>query len=226
MTGNQLLLDRPTPAPSGLELLDIEVLFKEARRRQRRRRAFATLGASAAVIAIVLSLLTVVGGAANRGPARTPSPTPPIPTAVPAGAFAGDWSLHTNLLTIAPGGHGSIVYPFGVRCGTGVGASPFPCDTWVGNEIVPGGRAEIVLTKVGKTTATGKILGSNDQAVVPDVNIALRLGSVYGVPVLQVSSTSSRPLHSFLTVPLCSPAARQYSASHTIQTAPLLSCGA
>jgi hypothetical protein len=186
----------------------------------------ATLGAVAAVLAMVVYLVAVVGGVANRGTAGTQSPTPPIWTAVPASAFAGDWSLHTNLLTIKPDGHGSIVYPFDVRCGSGVGASSFPCDAWVGNQIVPGGHAEIIQTNVGKTTATGPIIGSNDQAIVPDVNIALRLGSVYGVRLLHVSLMSLRPRHSFLTAPLCSPAARRYYASHTIQIAPLLSCGA
>jgi len=225
VTGNQLLLDRPTRAPSGEEPLDIEVLFKEARRRQRRRRAFVAVGTTAAVIAIVVSAVTVVGGASNRETSR-PHSTAPIPTAVPAGAFAGNWSLHTSSLTIKPDGHGSIVYPFDVRCGGGIGASSFPCDAWVGNRIVPGGRAEITLTKVGKTTAMGRIAGSNDQAVVPDVNVDLRLGSVYGVRLLYVSSKSVRPLRSFLAVPLCSAAARLYYASHAIQSAPLLSCGA
>jgi hypothetical protein len=226
VTGHQLLLDRPTLPPSGEEQLDIEVLFKEARRRQRRRRALATLGTTAAVVAIVVGVLTVVGGAANREPGGSQSPTAPIPVTVSAGAFAGNWSVHTSSLTIRSDGHGSIVYPFDVRCGTGVGTSPFPCDTWEGNQILPGGHAEIVLTTVGRTTATGRITGSNDQAIVPDVNIALRIGSVYGVLLLYVSSTSPDPLHSFLTTPLCSPAARQFFASHTFQQAPLLNCGA
>jgi hypothetical protein len=226
MTGTQQLLDRPTPVPTGEERLDIEVLFKEARRRQRRRRAFATVGASVAVIAVVLAVLTVTAGVANREVAETRFLASPIPTAVAANAFAGTWSLHTNSLTIEPNGRGSIVYPFDVRCGSGGGASPFPCDTWVGDQIVPGGHAEVVLTNVGKATARGLITGSNDQAIIPDVHIALRLDSVDGVPLLFVISTSPQPLHSFLTVPLCSPAARAYYASHTIQTAPLLSCGA
>ena len=226
MTGTQQLLDRPTPVPTGEEPLDVEVLFKEARRRQRRRRAFATAGVSAVVIGVVLALLTVSAGVAKREQAGTRSPASPIPNAVTAGAFTGTWSLHTDSLTIEPNGRGSIVYPFDVRCGSAAGASPFPCDVWVGNQIVPGGHAELVLTNVGKTTAEGRITGSNDQAVVPDVHVALRLGSVYGVPLLFVTSTSRQPLHSFLTAPLCSPAARGYDASHTIETAPLLSCGA
>jgi hypothetical protein len=228
VTGNLQLLDRPAPAPAPVdeEQLDIDVLFKEARRRQRRRRALATVGIAAVVIAMVASLLAVIGGAANRGTLGTQLPSDPIWTAVPAGAFAGDWSLHTSSVTIKPDGHGSIVYPFDVRCGSGVGASPFPCDTWVGNRIVPGGHAEIILTNVGKTTATGQIIGSNDGAIVPEVNIGLRLGSVYGVRLLYVSLMSLRPLRSFLTAPLCSPAARLYEASHSIQTAPLLRCGA
>jgi hypothetical protein len=225
MTGNQQLLDRPIPSPSDTETLDIEALFKEARRRQRRRRAFATLGATVAITAIVIGVLTAVG-AANSGTARTQSPTASIRTVVAAGAFSGTWSIHTASLSITSNGRGSIVYPFDVRCGSGPFESSFPCDVWVGNEILPGGHAEILLTKVGKATATGRIIDSNDQAIIPNTSIALKLGSVYGVGLLYVTSTSPRPLRSFLTVPLCSPAARRYSSSHTVQTAPLLSCGA
>ena len=226
MTGNQQLLDRPIPSLSDTETPDIEALFKEARRRQRRRRAFATLGTIVAVIAIVAGVLAVVGATSNSGTARTHSPAAPIPTVVAAGAFAGSWSIHTASLSITSNGHGTIVYPFDVRCGSGPFESSSPCDVWVGNEILPGGHAEILLTNVGKATATGRIINSNDQAIIPNTSVTLRLGSLYGVELLYVTSTSPRPLRSFLTVPLCSPAARRYSSSHTSKTAPLLNCGA
>ena len=220
-------LVRPVSAPLVGQPTSAEpvvVLIPEARQRQRNRhRAFAWFF----VVVLVLGVLTYVllHGIANSGRPTIPSPTAPTLKAVPAGVFAGDWSLHTSSLTITPDGRGSIAYPFDVRCGRGVGMAPFPCDVWRGKQIIDGGRARITLTNVGKTVATGMITHSDDQGIVPDGTVTFRLGALYGVPILYVTP-SRRVSTGWLTHYLCSPAARQYYASHTDLTAPGLFCGA
>lgn len=71
------------------------------------------------------------------------------------------------------------------------------------------------------------ITGSDDQGIIPNGTVRLRLSAVYGVRVLYISSTGRPPSASWLThSPLCSPAARTYYADHTDLTAPDLRCGA
>ena len=105
---------------------------------------------------------------------------------------------------------------------------PFPCDVWTPDDrIMPGGHAQITLTKVGRTAAIGMISRSDDQGIIPNGTVTLRLSAVYGVRVLYISSTGRPPSASWLThSPLCSPAARTYYANHTDLTAPDLRCGA
>ena len=221
-------IERIPSVPSGLptSVEPVMVIIPEARQRQQKRhRAVAWIVVALFVVAVLG--YAVVRVTASGGQSGNPSPTSPIPS-VPAGAFSGIWSLHTDSLTISSDGRGSIVYPFDVRCGRGIGLGPFPCDVWTADDrIMPGGHAQITLTKVGRTAATGMITRSDDQGIIPDGTFTLRLRAVYGVPILYVISMGRPPSASWLThSPLCSQAARKYYVSHTDLTAPDLQCGA
>lgn len=214
-------ITRPAPSGQPTSREPVVVLIPEARERQQKRhRAFAWL-------AVALLLLGLFAYAAMKEAATSgqgiPSPKTTAPGPVPAGAFAGNWSLHTSSLTIRPDGHGSFIYPFDVRCGP---TSTFPCDVWTAAHIIDGGHAQITLMSVGRTVATGRFTRSDDQYIVPDVTVTLQIRFVYGVRVLYVTSTGRQPMHLWLTHYLCSPVARKYYDTHTILTAPDLMCGA
>lgn len=107
-----------------------------------------------------------------------------------AGPFAGTWHVHTYYLRMNADGIGKASWPIHVGCGTGPAEGPPPCDklvpaTIVGpggvvahvQDIIDGGRADVILTSVLGLTAHGVIDHSTDQTTLPNGPVTFRISS-------------------------------------------------
>ena len=99
-------------------------------------------------------LVACAGPGSSPGPAARPDLTP----------FVGVWSRHGAGLTISPDGSFSLEWRTYRTCGQ----DPPPCDQFVNNLIVSGGRAVGTLRAIGSRTAVGQVTATNDPAFAPD----------------------------------------------------------
>jgi hypothetical protein len=162
-----------------------QVLIEEARHRQPGRRFLSALVVLLALVAGSFAYLFVP---AITGSGPTSNTQGPSARLVRAGHFAGTWHVHTSYVFIHTNGRGSVKWPIDVRCGSGVGESSPPCDTWIptvttlangrqmtDETIVDGGHATLRLISVTATTARGVITGSTDPTTLPDGSATLRV---------------------------------------------------
>lgn len=210
-----------------------EVLIQEARRRQRRRQRWLAV-AMLLVLATAAAYLASTDGGRPAAPHDRPAAA--HREAPVAGLLAGTWHVHTFVITIPRDGHGTLVWPIHVRCGT-AGAPAAPCDRWTpGTEVVDGrsytteqitdgGRANLVLTSVTGTRARGVITGSTQPSVVPDGKVTLSVDTHRDVLSASpaVSATGPSPFH-FGTGQFCGPAAAALPVAR--QQAEQINCGA
>jgi hypothetical protein len=97
------------------------------------------------------------------------------PPAVSSGAdfssFVGTWVRHGFALTVNADGNGDASWRVYGWCS----ASPPPCDSIIGNQIIDGGHASIQLISVRGSSATGTIFGSTDPNGIADSPVTLTL---------------------------------------------------
>jgi hypothetical protein len=163
ITEEQLRTEPPSTEP--------ELVIREARRRQRRRR-LGVFGIALFMVASGVIAAKATSAGRSGPPARPPSaktpvrpakvPAPPAAPVFSAGAFAGTWRVHTTSVTMGADG-------------TGTATSPGPISPG-GSEAtaVPNG-ADLRLTAVNGTQATGVVSGSTDQAELPDGPVRLQV---------------------------------------------------
>jgi hypothetical protein len=175
------VLDRPSVAPE-----PAEALIKEARHRQRRRHHVIV---SVALVALLTGSLTYLVVRATMASVPISTTGAASTSTVPAGRFVGTFHIHTYYVYLHADGRGSARWPIDVRCGTGPGEGPPPCDTWIATpvtspdgspttlpngtpeiaeHIVDGGHATLRLTSVSSTIARGIVTASSEQGVLPD----------------------------------------------------------
>ena len=209
-----------------------EALIEEARWRQRRRHRLVTALLAGALLVALVTWGSVV---LTSGPGPGTTGSGPAPRAVPAGAFAGTWSVHTFSLRVRADGRGSFLWPTHVACGSAPFGGYRPCDrvvhTVMGpdgrpvivDEIIDGGRATLVLTSVRFTRARGVIEGSTQPSVVPNGPVSLTSAQHDLLVVIPVTPpTGPSPLRP--GSPLCGAQARALTLSQ--QDAEGINCGA
>lgn len=174
---------------SAVAALEAEALIREARARQKRRHRLIALAVAAALTIGASSYVIAKDTGRSGGPAsskrgiQAPAPR----------AFVGTWNGLGDsdmLISIKSDGRGTATWPELVRCGTGVGTGPPPCDTWVPGtvlgpngariitwHIIDGGRASIRLTKASGTSASGIVTSSTDPSRLGDGPATFRISS-------------------------------------------------
>ena len=185
----------------------IEVLIKEARRRQRRRQ----LAMTGAVLTVALVGLVVYRTTSTVG---SPSPHPsvkrpgrPLPL-IAAGAFTGTWRVHTTTLTIQANGQGSASWPGPIKSGESEATAA-------------SGHADLRVKSVSGTRALALVSGSTQRSTLPDGPVRLRVTSQ---DLLLVVPTTSTTQHPFGGSGLCGP--RALALTLTQQVAAGINCGA
>jgi hypothetical protein len=172
-----------------VEVLEAEALIREARARQKRRHRLIALAVVVALAIGASSYVIAKGTGRSGGPASSGRG---IPVAA-LRAFVGTWNGLGDsdmLISIKSDGRGTAKWPELVRCGTGVGMGPPPCDTWVPGtvlgpngarvttwHIIDGGRASIRLTKASGTFANGLVTSSTDPSRLGDGPATFRISS-------------------------------------------------
>ena len=208
----------------------VEVLIKEARRRQRRRHVL-TLG-----IVVLVALAAVLAYREISSPGGShpqPSRTETSPSAVAAGQFVGTWHVHTFYVYIRTDGQGSAMWPIHVDCGSAHVTPGAPCDTVTPetvvvhgvvspvDEIHDGGRAVIRLISVTSARARAVISASTEPSVLPDGGATLTVTKSDLLYVTPAVATTSSP---FGRSAFCGPRAAALSLSQ--QKAAGINCGA
>jgi hypothetical protein len=112
-------------------------------------------------------------------PAREPQPGAP-PTPPDLGLFLGGWGRHGFGITITASGEATAAWRVYKWCSDD--PTP-PCDAQVDSEIVSGGRAFVVFTRVAGETAYGWVKESTEPEVLSG-RIALTL-QPYGMALLE-----------------------------------------
>jgi hypothetical protein len=139
------------------------------------------------------------------------------PPAVSSGAdfssFVGTWVRHGFALTVNADGNGDASWRVYGWCG----ASPPPCDSIIGNQIIDGGHASIQLISVRGSSATGTIFGSTDPNGIADSPVTLTL-----LPYDMASLTETGRLPPTTTL-LCGDAFAKLAPQSVLDSSP---CGA
>jgi hypothetical protein len=209
--------------------LEAEALIREARARQKKRHRL--MGAAVATTLIIGAgwyLIVESAGSSVRSTASGAGIH-----SVAAGAFTGTWHVHTFSITINADGRGTAQWPIDLRCGTGVGMGPPPCDTWIPGTVVgangapittwnmvDGGHASIRLTTVNGTSASGIVMSSTDASHLGDGRVTFRIS--LSKDLLYVTGTWHGP--HFILGPFCGP--RAAASSVPQQQAEGINCGA
>jgi hypothetical protein len=196
---------------SAVAALEAEALIREARVRQKRRHRFVALAVAAALAISASSYVIANGTGRSGGPASGGHGI----QAATVKAFVGTWNGLGDsdmLISIKSDGRGTATWPELVRCGTGVGKGPPPCDTWIPGtvigpdgarittwHIIVGGRASIRLTKANGTLANGVVTSSTDLSRLGDGPATFRISS--SNDLLHVTASWDEP-HSILG-PFC-----------------------
>jgi hypothetical protein len=221
------------PHPPTIDLDESQALIEEARNRQRRRRRFITALVSGVLFAGVFVAVAMIA-TSGSGPTSTTGGF--TGQAVPAGVFAQTWSVHKFSLHIGADGRGAFRWTIHVTCGSGRAEGPPPCDrilykTLTGPngqgvataEIIGGGRAALVLTRVGSTTARGVIEGSTQPSVVPNGPVSLTV-TQHDLLVVSPATPPTDPSPFKPGAPLCGVRAKALSDSQRVAEG--INCGA
>lgn len=118
------------------------------------------------------SILQPTGSVASDVTPQSSAPATTERKAIgPAGSFAGEWNARNTVLVIDQTGYGILAWRLDRQCGP----APPPCDIVIGDSVVGGGHATLVMRATGHTTGTGKVLTTTVPSEVPLGRFTARL---------------------------------------------------